>query len=68
MARWICKVTRYKGQTRITLPKSLVESLKWGNAEILELRRLPGYRVTMSRFPYGKEKGFKGSKSASEHD
>ena len=56
MARWICKLCRDRGQVRVTIPKGLVEALKWEGVEVVEMVRLVGNTFMVRRFAGGKGK------------
>lgn len=53
MPRYICKVSQFQDQCRITIPKALVKEMSWEDVTILELRPLSLNYVSMRRFVNG---------------
>lgn len=54
MAKYLVKANWNSGQLRITIPKSLVEELGWGDVEYVMLEEYQRGSVEMMRFIDGK--------------
>lgn len=53
MAKWLCKLTRSKGQVRLTIPNGLVREAKLYDWQYVVLDRPEGGEITIRRLTGG---------------
>ena len=51
----VVKLTQYKGQYRITIPRELIRKCGFEEVEFVELYHIPGWEIKIKEY-YGKSK------------
>lgn len=50
MAKYLTKVSKFRGQYRLTIPKGLIEELKWRGVEFVIMERMGVNVILLGRF------------------